>query len=514
MKSNRWIFLAIVIVGTTFYAFLPVIFPPESSIVDDSLEYAAQAESVNPASWFHPHHLLNNITHRLLWLALGGENQPIRVIYLMRWTSHLSMGIALALIYLIALGMGSSRFRALLLVAFLLFSCSFWVFGSVAEVVAPSMAMFLAIVWGLFYLGAGKQPSPLKLAFWSLLYGLAITWNQIDSVYLPALWVGIWGYAQRTRLKSIAAFTLPALIWAAGSYLIVMLTVRSSTGANDVYAFATSYASWGVWGKGTLASLPTSWQHLLLVQSFSFLRWELIFNGPFAIGASLLTIVSFLVGIWGWISGRKSDRDWRMDWGWMAVLSLIAIGFINWWQADAWDFWVMPWALLMLGWVRIKRISDKLIVPILIAFTIAIGSFNLIRLVLPRHEESVNPYYSVLISTKEQGFSDCYELMTVNPHLWRYAFYWGRIEHAGLYADDGEGNFSAEIKNKINKRLMDYQAQAQDRPLLVDQPIHDLILREFVGMPSETLRMSFTNRKITSAAFEGIHLDIYEIAKQ
>ena len=502
MKVNGWIFLAIVIVGTTLYAVLPVIFPPESSIVDDSLEYAAQAESVNPASWFHPHHLLNNFTHRLVWLALGGENQPVRVINIMRWTSHLGMGIALGFIYLIALGMGTSRLRSLLLVAFLLFGCSFWVFGSVAEVVAPSMAMFLAVLWGLLYSSVDKQPSLLKLSVWGWLFGLAVTWNQIDLVYLPALWVGLWGYARKTRLKFIAAFSLLALVWVAATYLIVALVVRDSTGSGDIYGFATSYARWGVWGKGDLASLPTSWRHLLLVQSFSFLRWELIFNGLFAIVASLATIIAFATAIFGWIGGRDRVRDWRMDWGWMALFSLIAIGFINWWQADAWDFWVLPWAILMLGWARIKRLSDRVVVPALLAFIVIVGSFNLTRLELPRQQESVNPYYSVLISIKDQGLSDCYQLMTVNPHLWRYAYYWGRIERAGFYADDGEGNFSEEQKRKINKQYHVYISSLDRRPLLVDKAIHDYLQPD---------KLNLSSRKIAEADFEGISLDIYAL---
>ncbi len=507
MKANGWIFLAIVIAATSLYSILPVTFPPESSIVDDSLEYAAQAESTNPASWFHPHHLLNNFTHRLVWLSLGGENQPIRVIYLMRWTSHLSMGIALGFIFLIALRMGASRWRSLLLVALLIFGCSFWVFGSVAEVVAPSMAMFLAVVWGLFYRNGKSQPSTTMLLFWGWLFGMAVTWNQIDLVYLPALWVGIAGFAKKSRLKAIITFTLAALAWVVTAYLIVVLAVRGAAGWNDIYGFATTYSGWGVWGKGNLASLTTSWRHLLLVQSFSLLRWELVFNGLFAIGASLATIAAFMAGIWGWINGRKAARDWRLDWGWMAALTLIAVGFINWWQADAWDFWVMPWAFLMLGWARIKLSSNRIIIPALLAFTMLIGSFNLIRLEMPRREESVNPYYSVLISIKEQGLSDCYELMTANPHLWRYAWYWGRIEHAGLYADDGEGNLSDILKERIKNECQLWLAKPSTRPLLLDRPIYDYL--DQTGIIPHTIKA----KRVASAVFEGINLEIYEITK-
>jgi hypothetical protein len=507
VKNNRWMFLAIVIVAVLLYSVLPIIFPPESSIVDDSLEYAAQAESINSASWFHPHHLLNNFTHRLVWLVLGGENQPIRVIYLMRWTSHIGMGLALGFVYLIALGMGASRLRALLLAAFLMLGCSLWVFGSVAEVVAPSMAMFLAVVWGLFYRATGEQPSFTQLILWGLMFGLAITWNQIDAIYLPALLLGMWGYARKTRLKSIAAFSIPAIAWSVGLYLIVMLIVRSSAGTNDVYSFATSYARWGVWGKGNLISLPTSWRHLLLVQSFSFLRWELIFNGPYAIAASLAAIAAFVAGIWGWIGGGRSDQDWRLNWGWMVVFILTAIGFINWWQADAWDFWVLPWAILMLGWARFKHPSNRITIPTLIGFTLLIGSFNLVRLELPRREESVNPYYSVLISIKDQGLSDCYELMTANPHLWRYAYYWGRIERAGLYADDGEGNFSEAKKKEIRQEYQSWLGTLSIKPLLIDTTIFDYLDR------TKAFPQTIQAKKVTSSAFEGINVEIYEITK-
>jgi hypothetical protein len=502
MRRNWWIFLAIVVVATLFYAALPVLFPPESSIVDDSLEYAAQAESVNPASWFHPHHLLNNFTHRLLWLALGGENQPIRIIYLMRWTSHLGMGIALGFIFLIALALGASSWRALSLVALLMFGCMFWVFGSVAEVVAPSLAMFLAVLWGLFYRDAGKQPSIHQVIFWGWLYGLAITWNQIDLIYLPALWLGLCGYRRGTRLKSITVFTITSALWVFVAYLAVVLAVRNPTESGGLFSFSTIYARWGVWGKGNLASLPTSWQHLLLVQSFSFLRWELMLNGPFALGASLATIALLLAGLWGWISARNRERDWRLDWGWMALFGFIAVGFITWWQADAWDFWVMPWAILMLGWAGIKGQTDKFIVPALLAFTVLIGAFNLVRMEMPRREEAVNPYYSVLIAIKEQGLSDCHELMTANPHLWRYAWYWGRIEHAGFYPDDWKGNFSLMQRRKINKQFHIYLTGSDTRPLLVDKAIYDYL---------KPVNKDMKSRIVTEASFEGIDLDIYEI---
>ena len=321
------IFVLIVVIATALYTALPVIYPPENSIINDSVEYALQAESTDPATWFHPHHLLYNIIHRMGWLMLGGEQSPLRVIYIMRWTSHLCMGIVLAILFILARRMGASRPRAILLCLLLMVACSFWVFGSVAEVVAPSSALVFGVIWGLFYRRDGTEPPLFNIIILGFLLGLAVTLNQLVIIYLPAFWLGMLGWHKGNRLKPIIFFSLTCILWTFVAYVLVIVLVLQIYDLSGAYQFLTTYTQWNIWGRGTFANLGDSINTLLLTQSYSYFGQHertLLFNL-----ATAIPVLLAMGGLWGW-TRVKAGSDWKTAWGWTVLFGLISFGFITW----------------------------------------------------------------------------------------------------------------------------------------------------------------------------------------
>jgi hypothetical protein len=480
-KMDRWIFLAIVVIATLFYSILPVIYPPEYSIIDDSIEYAMQAEHPNPVLWFHPHHLFNNFIHRGIWMMLGGPNSGLRVVYIMRWTSHLSMGLVIAFIFILGRRMGAGIMHTILLCLLMMVACSLWVFGSVAEVVAQSTAMVLGTIWGLFYRRDGREPTLFIIFILGVLFGLAITINQIVIIYLPVFWLGMSGWRKGYRLKPILVFSLASLLWSALAYLLVMIIVLGQTGLDKAFMFATSYAHRNIWGKGDFYNLKDSLNTLMLAQSFTFYldqKKNILFYL-----ASVIPMLLAIGGIWGYI--RYGDgRNWRLNWGYLVLFLLISFVFITWWAATAWDYWVLPWILIIMGWAR-WRLKPAMFVKGFLICSIAITAiYNIVNLYNPRNSDVKNPYYRAgkLISHLSPNNREL--LLSVDGHLAAYTQYWGGVSNICLRTlREGTDSFEPckkELEQLVLRKL--YYGDEMEG-IILDEIVHNTLQKSFNSNP-------------------------------
>lgn len=479
LTNDRIVFLLLVLLGLIVYQLLPINYAPYPSIIDDQVEYAIQAESQNAVDWFHPHHILNAAIHRLVWVLISGPELGIRVIYVMRWTSHLSMGLVLGLLFLLARRMKASRKTACLIALIFAAGAFPWTFGSIAETVAPTTATFLALLLGLFF-RKNDEPPDLRTVFWlGLLYSLNVTIHQMQVIYLPVLLLGMSGYPKGQRLKRMGLFLLASGILVVPSYLYVIIFLRDANNVNSGVNFLTTYAKEPYWGKGNWNDIVDSLRTLVNAQSYSFFRWKDAFSEPIAIMASVSTFVVGGFGLFGWFI-PSSRKNWRWEWGWLLLFFLIHVPFITWWEAKAWDFWVLPWALIILGVARWRFINPWVKLAPLLFILGSTAYYNYLKLAVPRGDEEKNVYYaaahevSLLPKVKRSFF------FTETYHTYVYFRYWSGVENVLMLGNVdifmiGKNRnqilvlrrmISNVCNGKLNSILLDENAWSTGRSLL------------------------------------------------
>jgi len=107
--------------------------------------------------------------------------------------------------------------------------------------------------------------------------------------------------------------------------------------------------------------------------------------------ATIAMFVLVLGCILGWVQSKSSTASWEINWGWAALLLIIALGFITWWVADALDYWLLPWTVLLLGMARVKLIPERPVNAFLIILILLFASYNYIRIILPYPNDLSNP---------------------------------------------------------------------------------------------------------------------------
>ncbi len=474
LLSDGWLAFSIFILSLTLYTFLPILYPPEPSILDDSLEYALQAESNNLSELFHPHHLLNAAFHRLIWLILGDGHSTLRVIYLMRWTSHITMALSVMLLFLLARRVGASKPMAAIVGWGFATGCSPWIFGSVAEVVAPSCAAFLFIMLLLFYQGGKTRLSLPRLWLSGLLMGTAITWSQIVAIYTPVIWIFLLLQDHRQKWRNLFHFTAVLFTWVAASYLIVVYGILNGNTPMDLYNFLTFYAHKGLGGSGITWNNPVAAiRTLLITQSYSFLSPESLFTDIWSGLATLGSLALAGLGLYGWVRGETQSKYERLA---VAIFGFISIGFILWWLPSAWDYWVLPWAVLLLGIARIRHLKLHILVPGIAVVFLITALYNFSALVLPRMSDTDNPYYNLSQSIGKLPPLDRTGLFTTDIHLYHYARYWAEVPQPFHYIEIANGVLPVGKQAEFMDHLAKLRV-GETNALLVDGDVlHDTLL--------------------------------------
>jgi len=501
----------IFLIALSLYALLPVLYPPEPSILSDSVEYSLQAESNDLAELFHPHHLLNAAFHRLIWLCLGGVNSPVRVIYLMRWTSHISMALVVLLMFVLARRMGGSKLVAFLISMGFATGCSPWIFGSVAEVVAPSCAAFLFITSRTIY---RKKDHPIKKAeLWllGLLFGLAVTWNHIIFIYLPVIWLFLLAENKPKKLFAIIHFTLAAALWLIISYYIVVFSILHKTSLKEFWDFLTHYAQIGMGGtsisiKNPLLALRT----LFITQSYSFLNPETLFSGIGSILATAGTAILASLGFIGWVWGRINKKGELLS---MIVFWMISLGFIIWWLPSAWDYWVLPWAFLLLGIVRLRFRKEFILNSILTIIFSITAIYNLFFLALPRLVDTDNPYYVLSQAINKLPDTEQMELFTTDLYLCPYARYWAHVSRAYHYYEQSPGILPEKKQAQFLEHFTAMIESGMPSAILVDGDVLEATRRYLQDHPGPAYSYLDAAQFIDSQVYEGKQLDIYLIKR-
>ena len=234
-----------------------------------------------------------------------------------------------------------------------------------------------------------------------MLYGFNIILHQLQLMYLPALLAGMSGWKRGKRLKSMIVFTMSAGMVAALPYFLVIVLFMKRGAINSLYEvrdFLFMFYAENAWGYGTFESIKDSLRTLLLTQSYSFaLDRNIIFHsipGMFSIAA---TVAAAAACMWGWVH-RIKQWPWLSEQRWVIVFFSIAVIFNTWWEANCWDFWVLPWALLLLGLTKLNFLHYFVRLGIIVVAIIFSFMFNVTHLALPRHTELANPFIKYLKS--------------------------------------------------------------------------------------------------------------------
>lgn len=444
--------LILFVLALLLYSILPVHYPVYYSIIDDTIEYAIQAESSNPVDWFHPHHILNAAIHRVLWMMVRFPGLEIRAYDIMSLTSRLSMALAVALLFILGRRMGASRKLAFALGLVFMVGCSPWTFGGISETVAPTTTIFLLLILLLFY-RTDRQPPSLRAMFWlGVLFSLDICLHQMQALYLPVLLMGMWGWQRGKRLRRLGLFLLGTASLAGVTYLLVILFVQGTINLKAGMDFATTYATESYWGKGDFDNIGDALRTLVVTQSFSLYVWEKAFRGFWVIAASVSAIFLAGMGFIGWLV-PATRRNWRIESAWFFLFLLTAFFFITWWEAKCWDFWVLPWALLILGIARIRIARDWILFPLVLACIGFTAYYNFTYMVKDRTAFSSNIYYQAASKVAKLP-PTCREVMfTTNYHNYVYCRYFAGVERVVLMGYDETVLSSNDKNTKLTLRM-------------------------------------------------------------
>jgi hypothetical protein len=195
--------------------------------------------------------------------------------------------------------------------------------------------------------------------------------------------------------------------------------------------------------------------------------------------ASVSTFVVGGFGLFGWFI-RNSRKNWRWEWGWLLLFLLIHVPFITWWEAKAWDFWVLPWALIILGVARWRFINPWVKLAPLLFILGSTAYYNYLKLAVPRGDEEKNVYYAAaheisLLPKVERSF-----FFTETYHTYVYFRYWSGVENVLMLGNVdifmiGKNSdqtlvlrrmISNVCNGKLNSILLDESAWSTGRSLL------------------------------------------------
>jgi hypothetical protein len=416
------------------------------------------------------------------------------------------------MLFLLGRRMGGSKKIATLIAAGFATGCSPWIFGSVAEVVAPSSAAFLFMMLRTLY---RKSENPLTIwETWFLgwVFGLAVTWSHILFIYLPVIWIFLVIAGKPKPIRFITGFTIAAAIWLIASYGTVVFIFLKATSLEQFWEFLTYYARIGLGGReiglrNPVAALRT----LLLTQSYSYLRPETLFAD---IGAALATIGALAVailGLAGWVWGRLIVPRERAG---ILVFALISLGFIIWWFPSAWDYWVLPWAILLLGITRI-RLKRQTLTALLLGFIFtAIALYNLITLVLPRLHDEDNPYYNLCQSIKQYTLDIQSELFTTDMHLWVTARYWAHISAAFHYIETAPNILPEKKQSEFITHLTGLRLKKTPQYLIVDGDVLNATRNYWKDSADADMELLDSAWLLNSQYYDGKLIQVYLIKQE
>jgi hypothetical protein len=516
--------LILFIIALTLYSLLPFYFPPYWTIVADEIRFARQVETNTTTEFFHPHHILYTPLIRLVWKGLNMLHAGWRAIYIMRWLSRSCMALVPALLYVIARRMNADKVLASGIGLLFTVGCSPWTFSNSADTVSFTAAIFLLIVAGLFYRKNNSEPDSKKIVLLGMLYGFNITLHQLQLIFLPALLAGMSGWKRGKRLKSMIVFTLSAGVVAALPYLIVIFLFMKRGAINNLYEvrdFLLMFYAENAWGHGTFESVKDSFRTLLLTQSYSFaLDRNIIFRsipGMLSIAATLATAAACL---WGWF---RCIKQWPLmsEQRWVIVFFSIAVFFNTWWEATCWDFWMLPWTVLLLGLTKLNFIPCFFRTGIIVMAIVFSFVFNVTHLALPRHTEHANPYYKIAESISSLPQNDRHLLMTSNATRFFYFDYWGNISNIKLIVPKvSQKNIHQKIyfipflsrtegMQEILREISQKKQGTTSNTLLMDEEIYSFSLEIMTSFPE--LREWFLQHSHLTAqsCFEKNYIKIY-----
>jgi hypothetical protein len=330
----------------------------------DSLAYAVETTSTLIQRHFNPHHLLFSRTQFLFLSVIrlfdGGAN-PLNT---MVWFNSILGSFLLVFFYRCLYLVSGRRLVSSLITIVLGTSWVFYGFASSGDTAIP--ADFL-IVLALYLSLSRKKDTFRHSALVAVIAGLALLYHQISIFYLPIIAITELRTCPRDKLLSRGlVFLMLSLGLAALVYLIVMVLYYQLSSLEAWWAFLTAAARHdGVWGSYNPWAYLTGLEYWLNSGTYAFsianaqgdeLAWMIVSR---SLCWALLGLVVVMMIV------RAFKREWLgVVYG---AVMLIAMTFIDWWEAPTTDFWVILWALLLLllSWAGRGRLQQLLAVWLL-----------------------------------------------------------------------------------------------------------------------------------------------------
>jgi hypothetical protein len=193
---------------------------------------------------------------------------------------------------------------------------------------------------------------------------------------------------------------------------------------------------------------------------------------------------------------------------------LISLGFIIWWFPSAWDYWVLPWSILLLGIAHIKLKRQMLTVLILGFIITTISLYNLITLVLPRLHDEDNPYYNLSQSIKQNTLDIQSELFTTDLHLWVAARYWAHISTAFHYVEIAPDILPEKKQSEFIAHLTGMKQQKTPEYLIVDGDILNATRKFWEDSADADMELLDAAWLLNSQYYDGKLIQIYLIKQE
>jgi len=251
-SATRVIFIAVLI----FAAVVMIVFRA-SEQTGDSLEYARSARS--GTLLFHPHHLLFNPIIRLFWMGIKTVFPSADPIAAGQVHNILWALILLAAVFMIVRRMTGSSVAAAVFTLGFFAAAGIWQYATFIEVYIPSMGC-LALILALLYLSRPKSRGPGMRAAVVALFVLAILYDQMAVLFVPALavlWTPRFGFREIRRTAGLIAAAGAIVL---GIYVVAFLTTPYPKTAAGFIHWCLSYAfnpdpSWGSFANFSLIGL-------------------------------------------------------------------------------------------------------------------------------------------------------------------------------------------------------------------------------------------------------------------
>jgi len=294
----------------------------------DSLEYARSIRS--GSNLFHPHHLLFNPVIRCFWKgtrAAFPSADPLTAgqVHNLLWAL-----IMLASVFLIIRRMTGSSGAAVVFALALFAMVGFWQYATFVEVYIPSMGC-LAVILALLYVPRSKPRGLGMQAAVVALFVLAILYNQMAVLFLPALavfWTPRYGFREIRRTAGLIAAAGGVVL---AAYVAAFFTTSHPRTAAGFVHWCLSYAfnpdpTWGSFGNISLIGMSKLF--LSFARDVLFIPRTLLM--PAAVAAGLICgALTFL--ILRSIARRKPESNLRIA---LFLWVFLAAAFM-WWFSPA-----------------------------------------------------------------------------------------------------------------------------------------------------------------------------------